>query len=741
MTDTGDDVGQLELNEGEPVNEEQSKEEVKEKMMEDEKETPASAPAGDSEVSSVPEKVEVAEFVEKPIIAREWKSDLDVERQVGNLHVKQNRGLIGFRIIQCRARFGRKYDFNDREPRDKLYEHLRHKILDYDVDRRVLSMGMQYAPSTTEEFTQTLWRARVNQTSQYEPQSLATDQQKSALESEAMSKFMQNVESRFRTALRDNEVSDIFRDEFDGFEDEEASVGNRAESNLKELHSFTDMNYSKNHKITAVEWHPNKAGVVIFACSNGFLFDQWVEISGKVISSAILIWNFQDLLHPELVLEVPGDVTCFKINPDNNNIIVAGLFSGQIVLYDLGKIQGKTSAPQQGTRPGRGNRAEEKVSTEEQQRAAQTGPVKCSMISWTDRSHGRAVTDLVWLSKSHEVNRKGDLIPVTDNVGHSSQLISVCGDGLLYFWDLRARNDTKPTQSAGPFSKASEEESKEMKWVPLVTISLNRPEASGLIQAQIIFHNQQETTNLIAATEDGELAVVDWAAKPVDDKVKAPTVVKVNKGHYQPVVAMQRSPFFQDVYLTVGDWTFSIWRLDLDVPLLTSACASDYLTCGAWSSTRPGVVVVGRADGIIEVWDLLDQCHRASLSQSLGSDAITSLKFWHSQANQQLAVGDAGGKLHIVEMPRNLRRKLPKEEELMQSFFQREIKRVQYHQKRAASRASEKKIFEERAAAMGTLNKAPKEEQKHKDKQAEKDEVAELNYQRMLKEMKAQLLD
>lgn len=59
----------------------------------------------------------------------------------------------------------------------------------------------------------------------------------------------------------------------------------------------------------------------------------------------------------------------------------------------------------------------------------------------------------------------------------------------------------------------------------------------------------------------------------------------------------------------------------------------DYLTSGRWSPTRPGVIITGRADGSIDVWDLVDQCHRPSLSYSLGgTDKITSMEFWQGKA-------------------------------------------------------------------------------------------------------------
>jgi hypothetical protein len=70
-------------------------------------------------------------------------------------------------------------------------------------------------------------------------------------------------------------------------------VGNRSENSLKELHSFNPIKYSKGKTVSCVAWHPTREGVVAFATTNNLAFDQWVDYSGQVLSSWILIWNFQ----------------------------------------------------------------------------------------------------------------------------------------------------------------------------------------------------------------------------------------------------------------------------------------------------------------------------------------------------------------------------------------------------------------------------------------------------------------
>lgn len=36
------------------------------------------------------------------------------------------------------------------------------------------------------------------------------------------------------------------------------------------------------------------------------------------------------LASPQLILDVPGDLYCMKINPNNANLVIGGLMTGQV---------------------------------------------------------------------------------------------------------------------------------------------------------------------------------------------------------------------------------------------------------------------------------------------------------------------------------------------------------------------------------------------------------------------------
>ncbi len=98
--------------------------------------------------------------------------------------------------------------------------------------------------------------------------------------------------------------------------------------------------------------------------------------------------------------------------------------------------------------------------------------------------------------------------------------------------------------------------------------------------------------------------------------------------HFGPVVTLQPSPFFADVFLSAGDWTVKLWKLSAQTALLISPCASNYITVARWSHKRPGVFFVGKADGTVDIWDLLDKSHSPSITQNVCSPSpITSIEF------------------------------------------------------------------------------------------------------------------
>lgn len=89
-------------------------------------------------------------------------------------------------------------------------------------------------------------------------------------------------------------------------------------------------------------------------------------------------------------------------------------------------------------------------------------------------------------------------------------------------------------------------------------------------------------SHLLVSTEEGDVIFADLCGKKAvepshgkdekdkdeeDDVDNSRDYVRwITRDHSRPCVALQQSPFFPDVLLSVGDWNFHIWRVS-DRPL------------------------------------------------------------------------------------------------------------------------------------------------------------------------------
>ena len=102
---------------------------------------------------------------------------------------------------------------------------------------------------------------------------------------------------------------------------------------------------------------------------------------------------------------------------------------------------------------------------------------------------------------------------------------------------------------------------------------------------------------------------------------------------------VERSPFYDDLILTVHDFCFAIWKVSLgpenETPIFRSANTfGSHNTCGAFSPTRPGVILITKTDAI-DVWDFYDQSNKPSLVLNIATSAITYFKFQYLKKKEK----------------------------------------------------------------------------------------------------------
>jgi len=177
-------------------------------------------------------------------------------------------------------------------------------------------------------------------------------------------------------------------------------------------------------------------------------------------------------------------------------------------------------------------------------------------------------------------------------------------------------------------------------------------------------------TRYMIGTEEGIVINGNKKAKTPAEKLS-----QTYAAHHGPVYTVKRNPFFPKYFLTVGDWTARVWCEDVrESAILWTKYHSCYLTCGAWSYTRPAVAFTGRADGAVDIWDYLFKQTDPVLSVQVSKTAsVTAIA---TEASGRLvACGCSDGSVTLLELNDALVTGPKNEKPLLSAMFERETSR------------------------------------------------------------------
>ncbi|XP_051869119.1 dynein axonemal intermediate chain 3 [Pristis pectinata] len=644
-------------------------------------------------------------------------------------------------MISCvRRQFGAPLtlsDRNDAETKDSYVECASYQDKSFSIKKLERDIGIQAVSTSQEGSTQTKWTYPRNACTQYTPREFTTEEKERLMESEVLANFINSVASRFESALQQNEIMDVFYDDWKELSEEDSTFGGKTDGHLKEYQSFTDLQKSQGRRISHIEWHPAILGLVAVSVVDVITMEDRINSTNRSLRSHsyILFWNFSDPIHPQIMLEAPDDIYCFQFCPTDTNIVAGSCMNGQVVLWDISEFTERL----QGYLPAA------KPETHTSNLLPELDPAPpCEVpiahycaVSSIENRHKSLITDLCWLPDHFELTKFG--VPCENIDGMCVQLVTCSPDCTILFWDIRHPKSTALSMQdkrkmekelQNPEGVPNTFKHLDLHWKPMHKVTLPKIEGSGeyspirismrekctnRINEKAQLHllkgkgenteystkdvpSARDLTNLtdintflFIGSEDGEIIYVDWQVeKDVDTgKMTTPKPTHCHAVHDGPVNTVQRSPFFGDIILTVGGWTIAIWKEGVTLgPLLHSACRDRRCTTGHWSLSRPGVFVIGKEDGNIDIWDLLEKTHEPSQMQNISSVPISCMKpCIVSQKQHLLAVSDDFGTLHILEVPWSLRHPFNQEKSIVEGYFDREVKRLGYFETRKMLRA------------------------------------------------------
>ncbi|KAL8583506.1 hypothetical protein ACOMHN_056316 [Nucella lapillus] len=686
---------------------------------------------------------------------KDWVSQ-GSEKEIAEENVVDTRGKLKVSVKRLRRHFGIPCTFKNRNSGDTkqgVIECLPYDDKTFDLKRVELNSAVQAVPVQEETGTQTDWKYPRNANTQYYPREFSTQELEEIEKSDDLVEFVKKVEPRFQLALQQNAIMNVFYDDWVNLGDADDTFGSKADSHLKEYQSFTDLNFSKDktitciHKdktITCIQWHPSIKGVVAVAIAERLTFDERIDQAAKVIMtpSLILIWSFTDPIHPQLILEAPEDIFCFSFCPTDPNVITGGCYNGQVIMWDISAHVDRLKAPRGGNR----NKRLNVLPGFEDPNALKTPIVRYCAVSSIEHGHKAAITDIQWMPDHMLISRMG--VPLENKSGQCVQIMTCATDNCVLFWDTRAAKGMQPKDDdkglKNPMGVPNTFRHLDLAWKPMLKMHLSKSEPGG-DHAPIKFSMQERQgdrsalskmtdtgekdmtstmtgaftssltkpgsgkertlqgvqTSLYIGTEDGEVVYGDWMPQKDQDtgKLQTPKPTYYHTLHDGPVTSLQRSPFLKEVVLSIGGWTWAIWKEGVSSgPILHAAAAQVRLSTGFWSPTRPSVFYIAKQDGSVDVWDLLDKTHEPSLTQSVSPAPITNIyPFQVTQKQQLLAVGDNSGTLHILEIPWSLRQPTSGEINGVTNYIEREVKRRAFVMSRWNLREHEKQEMAQEA--------------------------------------------
>merc|ERR1711871_1847457 len=171
----------------------------------------------------------------------------------------------------------------------------------------------------SEAGSQTSFYRSVNKASQCASVGVGAseEERQRQVRSATLQTFLNRVVGDMEDALQRNETFDVFQPPCSAIALDAITLGSQGDNSMQELKTFTDLEFSKNKALPAIDWHPTRPGEVVVAATNNATLRDQIESSGKAVTSKLLIWHFTDLIHPQLMLESPYDTHAFRFNRTN----------------------------------------------------------------------------------------------------------------------------------------------------------------------------------------------------------------------------------------------------------------------------------------------------------------------------------------------------------------------------------------------------------------------------------------
>jgi hypothetical protein len=444
------------------------------------------------------------------------------------------------------------------------------------VRRMEVHATVQAVPAVLEAATQTRYFRRVNAAVQAVPEAadappITADGANGTTSADGLRAFFAKSVPRMLHHLTQSATVPLFRDDYAALSEDDAVVGSREDSFLREMGNFVHR-YTRDRHVVSLDWRPGPRPVVVVASISNKNLTHRVDAARTCEPCVALVWNFAEQANPQFLLEAPAEVLCVRYHPQRPNLIAGGLITGQVVLWDTNVAPAdkrqKVGGPLMRLGGAAGGSTAAATNADGTAAPAASGvgrpedptvlrqlppPIKghtlerCGdfmvsrlqpiLLSRIENGHRRAVHDIQWLPDNLELGFDLKAVPAEQ----LNQFASMSEDGSMCVWDVRPdrlpqdklRQLRHQGRVAGDTSDAAR-----MLWVPQHRYVLTRPSDAGggeMLGLRVALEGRAAAASLGSApaaggssaaapshtffctSVEGELGMGTWGSRPGAD--------------------------------------------------------------------------------------------------------------------------------------------------------------------------------------------------------------------------------
>ncbi|EEB18967.1 dynein intermediate chain 3, ciliary, putative [Pediculus humanus corporis] len=230
------------------------------------------------------------------------------------------------------------------------------------------------------------------------------------------------------------------------------------------------------------------------------------------------------------------------------------------------------------------------------------------------------------------------------------EFFSTSSDGTVKWWDCRKLDNP-------------------VDFIILDTSKGEKPSFTRAMAASCLEYEPNIPARYMVGSENGY--IIAGNRKGTNQQEKLPWMMKA---HYGPIYTIHRNQAFNKNVLTVGDWSARIFSEDCkESAILWTKYHNTRLTAGEWSQTRASVFFLTREDGVLDLWDILQEQKHAYLSFKLSDQPLTCLRV--RDDGELVVVGNAVGTAFVVRYSTNLAETSKNDKNFLGAMFDRESRR------------------------------------------------------------------